>query len=43
MVEAFQLWKEAWLKQRLPSARETTLNQRRIFIVPSRTAGALWP
>ena len=41
MVEAFQLWKEAWLKQRLPSTRETTLNQRRIFIVPSRTAGAL--
>ena len=29
-----------WLDQRLPKAREVTLNQRRIFIVPSKTAFA---
>jgi uncharacterized protein (DUF58 family) len=29
---------ESWLKQRLPRARETTLDQSKIFIVPSKTA-----
>lgn len=41
----FGAWREAWhwrwerwLKQRLPQARETTLDQRKIFIVPTKTA-----
>jgi uncharacterized protein (DUF58 family) len=29
-------WFERWLSQRLPRARSVTLNQRRIFILPSR-------
>ncbi|MBJ6609522.1 MAG: DUF58 domain-containing protein [Candidatus Thiothrix moscowensis] len=37
MVEALQARLDAWVKQRLPQARETTLDQRRIFIVPSKT------
>lgn len=41
MVEAWQLWRENWLKRRLPQAREITLDQRRIFIVPTPTAAGL--
>lgn len=41
MVEAWQLWRDSWLKQRLPKAREITLDQRRIFIVPTPTAAGL--
>lgn len=41
MFEAWQLPFEQWVKQRLPPARSTTLDQRKIFIVPSKTALAL--
>lgn len=41
MFEALQLHFEQMVKQRLPSARTTTLDQRKIFIVPSKTALAL--
>jgi uncharacterized protein (DUF58 family) len=41
MGEVWQHWLDGWLSKRLPKARETTLNQQRIFIVPSRTAVAL--
>ncbi len=37
-VSALQLRLDGWLKQRLPAARRTTLNQRKIFIIPSKTA-----
>ena len=38
MVEVWRRQLDGWLQQRLPSARETTLDQRKIFIVPSKTA-----
>lgn len=38
MVETWRAQLDGWLRQRLPSTRETTLNQRKIFIVPSKTA-----
>lgn len=41
MFEAIQAQFEQMVKQRLPSARTTTLDQRKIFIVPSKTALAL--
>ncbi|MEZ5478683.1 MAG: DUF58 domain-containing protein [Thiolinea sp.] len=40
-AEWWQARRAQWLEQRLPAGREITLNQRRIFIVPSRTALAL--
>ena len=33
---SFRRWSEAWLRNRLPRVRSTTLNQRRVFILPSR-------
>ncbi len=41
MVEALRGQLDGWLRQRLPTARATTLNQRKIFIVPSKTAVGL--
>ncbi|HPY39691.1 MAG TPA: DUF58 domain-containing protein [Thiolinea sp.] len=41
MLEALQSHFDHWVKQRLPSARSTTLDQSKIFIVPSKTALAL--
>ena len=38
MAAVFSQRFNTWLDQRLPKAREVTLNQRRIFIVPSKTA-----
>ena len=38
VANALRAQLDGWLRQRLPSARETTLNQRKIFIVPSNTA-----
>ena len=38
----WQRRRDAWLAKRLPSSREITFNQRRIFIVPSKTALALF-
>ena len=32
----FNSWSENWLKRRLPRTRSLTLNQRRIFIIPTR-------
>ncbi|MCW8886992.1 MAG: DUF58 domain-containing protein [Motiliproteus sp.] len=32
----FQQWSEDWLSRRLPKSRSLTLNQRRIFILPTR-------
>lgn len=37
MVEALQTRLDDWVQRRLPKARETTLNQRKIFIIPSKT------
>ena len=36
--EALQPNVDRWLKKRLPTAQQTTLNQRRIFIVPGKLA-----
>lgn len=41
MADAVSAQLDGWLRQRLPVARATTLNQRRIFIVPSKTAVGL--
>lgn len=41
MLEALQLRLDDWMRKRLPGQREVTLNQRRIFIVPSQTSIAL--
>lgn len=41
MVEALQRRLDDWVSRRLPRQREITLNQRRIFIVPSKTAFGL--
>lgn len=41
MLEILQLHFEQMIKQRLPSARTTTLDQSKIFIIPSKTAVAL--
>ncbi|WP_308874309.1 hypothetical protein [Thiothrix subterranea] len=41
MVDALRGHWERWVQQRLPAARVTTLNQRKIFIVPSKTAVGL--
>lgn len=41
MLEALQSHFEQMVKQRLPSSRQTTLDQSKIFIVPSKTAIAL--
>ena len=41
MFEALQAHFEQMVKQRLPRARQTTLDQSKIFIVPSKTALAL--
>lgn len=41
MLEALQTHFEQMVKQRLPSARTTVLDQSKIFIVPSKTALAL--
>lgn len=41
MLEALQSHFEQMVKQRLPRARNTTLDQSKIFIVPSKTALAL--
>ena len=40
-TEWWQTHREQWLEKRLPAGREITLSQRRIFIVPSKTALAL--
>lgn len=37
MVEALQARLDDWVQRRLPQARETTLDQRKIFIIPSKT------
>ncbi len=37
MVEVLQSRLDGWVQRRLPIARETTLNQRKIFIIPSKT------
>ncbi|MEH6473996.1 MAG: DUF58 domain-containing protein [Halopseudomonas sp.] len=34
--QKFRQWSEAWLRSRLPRTRSATLNQRRIFILPTR-------
>ncbi|EIJ35140.1 protein of unknown function DUF58 [Thiothrix nivea DSM 5205] len=41
MVDTWRMQLDGWLRQRLASTHETTLNQRRVFIVPSKTALAL--
>jgi uncharacterized protein (DUF58 family) len=41
MLETLQRQLDGWMRQRLPNARATTLNQREIFIVPSKTAWGL--
>lgn len=41
VVEALRGHWNRWVQQRLPAARATTLNQHKIFIVPSKTAVGL--
>ena len=40
MLAALQPRWQRWLARRIPAASSVTLNQRRIFIVPSATGGA---
>ena len=41
LSDTWQYWRDHWLEERFPETRQMTLNLRRIFVIPTKTAGAL--